>query len=112
MPLARSITVAILLTAVAGVGRIAAQDSSVFKDATAYCGMSENETKYRLRPHGAVTLGVELTGDEKSGPYEFPGYNSSTSDLCVTPPTNESRCSSPRRRSPGICRLALHGDWG
>jgi hypothetical protein len=55
---------AVLLAAVAGIGRIAAQDFSVFKDATAYWGMSGAQSKRPLQSHGTVTLGVELAGDE------------------------------------------------
>ena len=55
-----------------------------------------------------------VRGGRRQGvrPLRVPGYSSSTTDLCLTPPADESRCSSPRRRSPGICRLAPQGDWG
>ena len=66
MQLARVTTAGMLLVAVTCSGRVAAQGRSAFKDATAYWSMSDAGTKHALQPHGNVTFGVELMGDERA----------------------------------------------
>ena len=66
MQLPRVTTAATLLVAVTFSGPVAAQDSSAFKDATAYWSMSDAGAQHALQPHGNVTFGVELEGDERA----------------------------------------------